>query len=352
MPSTALAKPAPTAPQAPVPKLSKPQKAAVLIGALGSQSARPFLETLDETGLRHFVAAMSTLRQIRPDTVHLVIDEFLAELETAGLGVAGGMGHVRELLKDYVSDAVMERIMGELSASDAQDVWRDIIAAPPEALCDILTPEHAQIAAIVLARLPAERAAAVLAAFDADHARDVVVALNENQHLADEVVAEIGAVLHEALRARPRQRPTPPSERIGAIMNFTPGPVRDHILGHFEGTMPEVSAAIRRKMFTFNDIPMRISPRDIGTITQAVEEDMLLRALIGAETTAPDSREFILGNLSKRMAAQMEEAMAELGTVKPAEADAAQLDILRNIRRLVEAGEIKLLDPPDEAQND
>ncbi|MEX0970222.1 MAG: FliG C-terminal domain-containing protein [Paracoccaceae bacterium] len=352
MPDTALAKAAPTAPQPVVPKLSKPQKAAVLIGALGSQSARPFLETLDEAGLRHFVAAMSTLRQIRPDTVHVVIDEFLAELETAGLGVAGGMGHVRELLKDYVSDAVMERIMGELSASDAQDVWRDIIAAPPEALCDILTPEHAQIAAIVLARLPAERAAAVLASFNPDHARDVVVALNENQLLADEVLGEIGTVLHEALRARPRQRPVPPSERIGAIMNFTPGPVRDHILSHFEGTMPDVSAAIRRKMFTFNDIPARISPRDIGSITQSVTEETLLRALAGAAQSAPETHEFILGNLSKRMAAQLEEAMGELGTVKPAEADAAQLDILRIIRRMVDSAEITLIDPPDEAQDD
>jgi len=353
MPSTSITKtrlPSPVAVTTPPahPRLTKPQKAAVLIGALGKISAKPFLETLDEGALRHFAAAMSTLRQVRPDTINGVIDEFLHELETAGLVVAGGLNHVRELLKDYVSDAVIERIMAELNQTEQRDVWRDIITAPAAALADVLEPEHPQIAAVVLARLPAECAAEILSAYEADHARDIVVALSDSRELAGDVLAEIGRVLHEGLSQQTSHKPAPPTDRIGSIMNFTPGPIRDHILAHFESTNPKTSTAIRRKMFTFADISARITPRDIGTIAQAVDEATLLRALVGAEKNAADTRDFVLSNMSKRMAAQLEDAMAELGTVKAAESDTAQLDVIRAIRTLVDDGTITLLDLPEE----
>jgi flagellar motor switch protein FliG len=350
MPSTAITKPRPIAvvPSASAsPRLTKPQKAALLIGALGKVSAKPVLESLDEAALRHFAAAMSTLRQIRPDTINLVIDEFLIELESAGLVVAGGLNHVRELLKDYVSDAVIERIMAEINQTDQRDIWHDIIAAPAGALADVLAPEHPQIAAVVIARLSAERAAEILTRFDSDHARDIVIALSDSRELGSDVLAEIGRVLHEGLSSQPKHKPSPPTDRIGSIMNFTPGPIRDHILAHFESTNPQTSAAIRRKMFTFEDISTRIAPRDIGTIAQAIDENTLLRALVGAEKNAAETRDFVLGNMSKRMASQLEESMAELGTVKPADSDLAQLDVIRTIRQLVDDGTITLEDQPE-----
>lgn len=331
--------------------LTRPQKAAVLVGVLGRDNARPFLESLDETALRQFASAMATLRKVRPETVYLVIEEFLDELEGMGLTVSGGRETLRALLKDHVSDSMIDRIMAEMDTNHQHDVWQDIVAAPAEALANVLKQEHPQIASVVLARLSSEKAAQILTNFNAEHAQDTILALHDSHNLKPDVMAEIGRVLYQALLATGGPRPVPRTDRIGGIMNFTPGPMREQILSHIAAKNPDAETAIRRKMFTFEDIAARIQPRDIGAIAQALDEPTLLRALVGAEKNAAASRDFFFNNMSKRMAAQMQDSMAELGSVKLAESDQAQLDVLRTIRALADSGAITLLEPENDAKD-
>jgi len=75
--------------------LTRRQKAAVIIGVLGTEAAGPVLERLDETSLRNSTHAMSGLNRIDATQVRATIAEFLSELEQDDEAVRGGLRRLR-----------------------------------------------------------------------------------------------------------------------------------------------------------------------------------------------------------------------------------------------------------------
>jgi flagellar motor switch protein FliG len=76
-------------------------------------------------------------------------------------------------------------------------------------------------------------------------------------------------------------------------------------------------------------------------------------ALAGAQAgeLAP-AAEFILANMSKRMAEAIREEMQEAGRVRPRDGEAAMTEVVNAIRRLQAAGEITLRRPGEEEDED
>ena len=78
---------------------------------------------------------------------------------------------------------------------------------------------------------------------------------------------------------------------------------------------------------SFADIAERIEGRDISRVIRGVEQAALVNALAGARTGADAaSAEFILANMSQRMAATLRDEMAERGKVREKDAEAAKKD--------------------------
>lgn len=103
-------------------ELNQAQKAAVIIGILGPDSAGPVLENMDEENLRSFAAAMSRIKRIPPDVVIETIQEFLIELAQFDMTVSGGLKHARSVLQDYIPEATLTRIMDDIDTPSAHNV--------------------------------------------------------------------------------------------------------------------------------------------------------------------------------------------------------------------------------------
>ena len=82
------------------------------------------------------------------------------------------------------------------------------------------------------------------------------------------------------------------------------------------------------------------------TITRAAPSRTALAGAMGGPL-AP-AAEFILGAMSKRMADQLREEIANVGKVKPKEAEEAMGTIVSTIRELEAAGEVLLLAGDDD----
>ncbi len=134
-----------------------------------------------------------------------------------------------------------------------------------------------------------------------------------------------------------------PEDKIGMIMNYTSGEIRQAVLDFLGEKQPEFLEAVRAKMFTFGDIQDRIEKRVITAIVRATDPDDLLKALIGAKETNPKTFEFIMSSLSSRVSEQMQEEIAESGKVKVREAEEAQNAVLKVIRGMEAAKEIQLI---------
>lgn len=329
--------------------LSKPERAAIILGVLGTEAATPILEQMDELCHRSFANAMTRLERIEPATVAIVIREFIADLESNGVTVSGGLDRAREMLQQVTDAKVLNDILDEADRPNPRNVWQKLGKIEDVDLAEMLEREHPQTAAVIVDRLPADKSAAVLSRLSIDAACRVVLGMNRAAKLSPKVVHAIGKSVSDdflAGKQRNAKRITP-ADKIGAIMNFATGDMRTNVLGFLGRAEPDLLAEVRRKMFTFEDIPDRIEKRDITAVIRATPNEVLLPALAGASENAPTAREYILANISSRVAEQIREEIEDLGNIKLRIAEEAQSKIIKIIRDLQADGALKLMEPDE-----
>ena len=135
-----------------------------------------------------------------------------------------------------------------------------------------------------------------------------------------------------------------PVERVGAILNSSTTLTRDDMLEGLQESDETFATAVRKAIFTFANIPARVVGRDIPCILRDVDPDDLIRAIAGAEAAGMQaSADYILENMSGRMATQLREDVQEAGAPKAVDAESAMGNFVNAIRKLETAGEIKLI---------
>ncbi|MFV0474792.1 MAG: FliG C-terminal domain-containing protein [Pikeienuella sp.] len=346
-PSTALTRPAETSPARVAARgadrLGPAEKAAIVLIALGPQTASRLLAGLGERRLRRFARAVSDMRETPADVVERVLAEFLQKIEDTR-SVGGGADEARRFLSEALDKEQVNQIMGDLDTI-GRSVWSLLGDIPDNRIADWLRGEHPQVAAITLSRLTSVKAAKILERFDDAAADDIVVRMGPAASADPAVAARIGEVikrdfLPQVMSRGARQEP---SELIAAVMNHVSAPIRDRLLEAMSGAAPQLASAVRKVMFTYDHIPEKINPRDIGAIIKAVDEAVLLRALKPGGEKSRRSAEFILENISKRLSERLREELEALPEPTRREGEEAQAEVVAAITALRDAGALKMI---------
>lgn len=336
--------------QAPDPNrlLSLPQKAALIISALGPKDAEPILSRLSEDEVRLFARAASELGQVSAALLDETVHEFQHSLETKNVNV--NSDRLKEILSSIMSADAIERILEDMDESDGRSIWEKLSNSDPVDLSNFLAREHPQTVAVVLSRIRPEASAKIMSRLEPDFAQEVVMRLSKVSLLSSAVMDAVkDSIEGDFLRgARAKKSKRKPDELIGSIFNFMPGESRDKIMSDLEQTAPALAAAVQRKMFTFLDIPKRVDRASVTVILREVENEILITALSAAKKNAPESKEFFLSNMSRRLAEQYADQIDEAPAPSARDGEEAQFEVIGVIRRLAERGEISLNQPEDE----
>ena len=340
-----------TVPPLPKRALSPRQKAAVIVRYLLTEGTSLPLSSLPEHMQAALAEQMGQMRLIDRATLDDVVTEFLAELESVGLAFPGGIEGALTMMDGHISHSAAQRLRRMSSTSSKVDPWERITALPPDRLLPILLNEAVEVGAVMLSKLPVGKAADLLGKLPGERARRVAYAVSMTGNVDPETVRRIGAALLAELDNQPpRAFDQGPVERVGAILNVSPSLTRDDVLQGLEAEDAAFAAEVRKAIFTFIHIPTRLAPRDTPKITRLVEQPLLVTALAaatgkpGLETAA----EFILANISQRLAQGLREEMGTRGRVKDKEAEDAMTAIIAAIRTLEASGEIALIQPEEE----
>jgi flagellar motor switch protein FliG len=331
--------------------LNPKQKAAVIVRYLLTEGTKIPLSALPEHMQAALAEQMGQMRLIDRDTLDDVVSEFLAELESVGLAFPGGIEGALSMMDGHISQNAASRLRRMASASSKVDPWERITALPPERLLPILSDEAVEVGAVMLSKLPVAKAADLLGRLPGDRARRVAYAVSMTGNVDPETVRRIGAALLAELDNQPPKAfDTGPVERVGAILNVSPALTREDVLQGLEAEDAGFAAEVRRAIFTFIHIPSRLSPRDAPKITRLVEQAQLVTAFAGAQGKPglEDAAEFLLANISQRLAQGLREEMAARGKVKEKDAEEAMTAIITAIRTLEASGEITLIQPEEE----
>lgn len=333
--------------------LTQRQKAAIIVKLLvGGGTSLDSLD-LDADAIWKITNAMAGLGVVGRDVVDAVTAEFIVEMEKMGLVFDPTVDDSLSALSDHLDPDTLSKIKDRQSGSEEATAWLLVNRTEPEVLAPLIAQENPRVAAVVLSKLSAAKAAETVSLIEKDAAQAILAAFIKTSTVSRETINEIGLSLAEQIRnpgGKQEAFDESAAERIGAILNVSQSGFRDEMLGGFENMDPSAAEQIRKLMFTFADIPARVVPRDVSKFLRAVDDDVLVQALSGAATTAPEVKEFILSNISSRLAEQINESIEERGPVKAKDADAAMTQVVIAIKDLEKSGEITLLVEDEEEE--
>lgn len=332
--------------------LSRKAKAAIIVQFLLNEQADVPLSSLPEDQQAELTLLMGNMRYVDRETLNSVVEEFSTELESVGLSFPGDMAGALSALDGKISSRTALRLRKEAGVRQTGDPWTRINALEIERLEELVISESTEVAAVMMSKIDVGKAAQVLAKLDGKKARRISYAVSMTTGVTPEAVDRIGLSLAAQIDAEPDKAfVAKPNERLGAILNYSNAAVRDELLQNLEEDDAEFADAVRKAIFTFANIPERLNAIDVPKITRDVQADTLAVAVAGANAGTQDEQQaadFLLSNMSKRMAESIREEADGKGTVKPKVAEKAMNAVVAAIRDLVNVGEIELLNPDEE----
>ncbi|SHI82506.1 flagellar motor switch protein FliG [Shimia gijangensis] len=337
-------------PARPQVRLGRRQKATIIVRFLLNEGADLALSDLPEDLQVDLTQMMGEMRHVDRDTLAHELLEFAGELETIGLSFPRGITGALSALEGRISPYTAARLRKEAGVRQTGDPWKRLQNLAVEDLIGIIDSESTEVAAVMLSKLDVAKAAELLGNLPGEKARRITYAVSLTGAVTPEAVDRIGVSLAAQLDdIPPRAFSEEPVARVGAILNYSPTSTRDDVLSGLEETDAGFASAVRKAIFTYADIPQRVAPRDVPRVVREVDQTALVTALtFSNEGYEGLATEFLLENMSTRLADQLREEVEDRGTVVMRDGEAAQTAVVAVVRLLVDGGEIQLIEPQDD----
>ena len=314
------------------------QKAAILLIALGPEKSASIFKHLKEEEIEELTLEIANTRSISPQTKEDVLNEFYQVCLAQQYIAEGGIGYAKELLEKALGEEKAQGVISKLTASLQVRPFEFVRKTDPSQLLNFIQDEHPQTIAMILSYLSAGQAAVIIGSLVPEKQADVAKRIAMMDRTSPDVIKEVERVLERKLSALVNQDYTIVGgvDAIVNILNTVDRGTEKHIMETLEIEEPELADEIRKKMFVFEDI-LLLDDRAIQRVLRDVENSDLAIALKGSNEEVKGA---ILKNLSKRLAAMIEEDMEFMGPVRMKDVEEAQQKIVAVIRKLEDSAEI------------
>src|SRR5262250_1879073 len=319
-------------------KLSGPERAAVLMLALGEQYGGKIWSLLDDDELRELSIVMSTLGTVDAALVEGLLLEFVGRLSASG-AIMGNYDATERLLHQYLPPERVTGIMDEIRGPAGRNMWEKLSNVQEQVLANYLKNEYPQTVAVVMSKLRPEHAARVLAILPEELALDVVNRMLKMEAVQKEVIERVEQTLRTEFMSNLSQtRRRDPHEVMAEIFNNFDRQTETRFLTALEEQNRESAERIKTLMFTFDDL-IKLDAGSAQTLMRYIDKDQLATALKGASDVV---RQFFLKNMSARAAKMLVDDMQAMGPVRLRDVDEAQALLVNLAKDLAAKGEIMI----------
>jgi flagellar motor switch protein FliG len=316
------------------------QRAAILLMSLGEQDAANLLKQLDAREVQKLGLAMAELKEISREQMTSVLEKFISIADAKANMASGSTEYVRRVLTQAVGKQKTDMLLDRVPTGQTGQGIESLKWMEAKAVAQIISGEHPQIAAIVLAHLEPEQSASIMPLLSEELRTEVLMRIATLNEVPQTALNELDQLVEKQANVAPPV----PLRRVGGartVANILNSMERDKSgaeLGKIEKADSEMHQKIKDLLFIFDNL-LDVEDRGIQALLREVGSDTLAVALRGAE---PDVQEKILKNMSKRAAEILKDDMEARGPVKLADVEAAQKEIIVIAQRLAEEGTISL----------
>jgi flagellar motor switch protein FliG len=319
-----------------IQSMSGPEKAALLMLAVGEDNAARLFSMMDDEEIRELSQAMANLGTVTSDLIEQMLVEFADRISTTG-SVTGNYDSTERLLLKVMDKDKVSGIMEEIRGPAGRTMWDKLANVNEMVLANYLKNEYPQTVAVVLSKIKPEHAAKVLGVLPEPFAMEVVMRMLRMEAVQKEVLDDVERTLRNEFMsnlAKTNRRDS--HELMADIFNYLDRTLETRFLTALEERNRDSAERIKALMFTFEDLG-NLDPGGVQTLLSASDRDKLATALKGASETL---RDFFFSNMSERAAKIMKEDMQSMGPVRLKDVDEAQMYMVATAKELAEKGEI------------
>src|ERR1700751_1399150 len=318
--------------------LRGPERAAVLMLALGDQYGEQVWKLLDDDDLRTLSTTMSSLGTVAAEAVEALMVEFVGRLSGSG-SLLGNYDATERLLHQYLPPERVTNIMDEIRGPAGRNMWEKLSNVQEQVLANYLKNEYPQTVAVVMSKLKPEHAARVLAILPEDMALDVVGRMLKMEAVQKEVIESVEKTLRvEFMSNLSQTRRRDAHEVMAEIFNNFDRKTETGFITSLEEENRESAERIKALMFTFDDL-IKLDSASAQTLMRHVDKEKLGVALKSANE---EVKAFFLGNMSSRAGKMLMDDMQAMGPVRLRDVDEAQALLVNLAKDLAAKGEITL----------
>lgn len=316
-------------------RLAGPEKAAVLLLALGDEQRRLW-EMMDDEEIRVVSQAMVGLGNVTASAVEKLIMDFVGSMSSTG-SITGSVEQAQRILSAFLPKEKVETIMEELRGPAGRTMWDKLANVNEVVLANYFKNEYPQTVAVVLSKIKPDHASRVLGALPEDFALEVVMRMLRMEPVQREILEKIEETLrNEFMSNLARTSKQDSHELMADIFNNFDRQTENRFLANLEERNRDSAEKIRSLMFVFEDLG-KLDPQGVQTLMRSVPKDQMGLALKGASDTL---RDLFFSNMSERAAKILREDMAAMGPVRLKDVDQAQQAMVNLAKDLAAKGEI------------
>ena len=316
------------------------EKAVIFLMTLDEGTVGQVLDSLEEREIQRVANYMTKLEDVDTQVMDMVSKEFydLINLGDRGLG-EGELDTLKTIfIQEINSFKPNEKIKNITGFKEELGGGLETVRGmDPKNISSLITNEHPQTAAIILAHLDSSLASATISELPEENRMEIVRRLATLDNISPSVIRD----LDQALQAEFQNSSTVSDNKLGgvevvaAVMSSLDRNTETAILTSMDEIDIDLANKIRRMRFSFEDL-IKVDDTGIQLLIKEVNQEELLIAL---KTASDELKEKLYTNIGLVM---LKDHLKGLGPKKISDIKKAQQNIIKVCKQLEKEGKILL----------
>lgn len=321
-------------------KLTGPQKAAIILMALGEETSSMILKNLSTEEIKQIGLQMTFMTGVKKEDSDELLRDFATRFDSDDDIHVMGDHFFRTLLPGILGGEKASDVIARIEQEKQRVPFKNVKEIDARLLANFIKNEHPQTVAIILVHLGHDKASQVLGFLPEALQFEVVNRVAQLETVPPDLIRDVDEVLEQELLSLGKEshQMLGGVPKVAEILNYCDRRTGDSILQSLEDHDAELAEKVRKLMFVFEDL-VSVNDSGIRELLKEVRNEELTLAL---KTASEELKTKIFRNLSQRAAQMLQEDLSIMGPARLSEVEAAQQNILNAARRLEKDGKLML----------